>query len=355
MNLRRTWQILRKDLELGPRSPFFLWAIGIPVIATVLLQVVFGGLFAPKPRLAIVDHGSSEITRAYQVMDGFEVALIDDEERLRELVKQHRFDAGLVLPAGFDQAVRSGAKPSLQFYVAGESLASHRIVLAVTTIDLVRTVQGSSPPVEVNVLSLGAEDSLPISARLVPLVVMFALMVAGVFLPGTALVEEKEQRTLSALLVTPVRLSEVLVAKGSLGLILAVVMGVVTLALNGAVGASLGSLTAAMAIAALMCVEVGLIYGAVAKDMKSLFALIKGLNVFLIAPVVFYLFPNWPQWIPKVFPTYWVIQPIFELSIKGAALADVWLELVVALGICLVLGVAVFALVRRMERQLAIT
>ncbi len=353
MNPLRAWQILRKDLELGPRSPFFLWAIAIPVVATLLLQLVFGGLFSPKPRLAIVDLGGSEITAGYQALDGIEVTLLDGEDRLRELVQQHRFDAGLVLPAGFDEAVRAGGKPPLQFYISGDSLASNRIILAVTTIDLVRSVEGSTPPVDVQVVSLGAEDSLPLSSRLVPLVIIFTLMVAGVFLPGTALVEEKESRTLSAILVTPVRLSEVLVAKACLGMLLATAMGVITLALNGALGANPGSLVLVMVVAALMCVEVGLIYGAVSKDMKSLFALIKGLNVFLIAPVIFYLFPNWPQWIPKIFPTYWVIQPVFELSVKGSSLADVWVELAIALGICAALGVVVVALVRKMERALA--
>jgi len=355
MNLRRVWQILRKDLELGPRSPFFLWAIAIPVVATILLQVVFGGLFSPKPRLAIVDFGGSEITTAYQAMDGIEITLLDDEARLRALVTQHHYDAGLVLPAGFDNEVRRGSRPPLQFYISGESLASNRILLAVTTIDLVRAVEGTSPPVAVEVVALGAEDSLPLSGRLVPLIVMLALMLAGVFLPGTGLVEEKERRTLSAVLVTPVRLSEVLAAKAGLGVLLALVMSLVTLALNRALGGDPAALIVALVPAAAMCVEFGLVFGVVSRDMKSLFGLVKGLNVFLMAPVVFYLFPNWPQWIPKVFPTYWIIEPVFEVSIKGATLSDVWVELVVAVGICVALGAVVAALARRMERLLAAT
>jgi len=154
MNPRRVWQVLRKDLELGPRSPILLWAIVMPVVATLLLQLVFGGLFAPQPRLAIVDRGLSEITAAYRQMEGIDVELLDDEAQVKARVEQNQYDAGLILPAGFDEAVRAGQKPLLEFYVSGESLASNRIILSANTIDLVRTVEGATAAVEVEVVQM---------------------------------------------------------------------------------------------------------------------------------------------------------------------------------------------------------
>ena len=58
-------------------------------------------------------------------------------------------------------------------YVSGESLASDRVVLAVTTIDLVRGVAGQPAPVEVEVVSIG-EASLELSVRLLPLIMIYA-------------------------------------------------------------------------------------------------------------------------------------------------------------------------------------
>lgn len=353
MNPRRIWQILRKDLELGPRSPILLWAVVMPVVATLLLQLVFGGLFAPRPRLAIVDLGSSEITAAYQQMDGIDLELLDSWEQLEAQVEQNRYDAGLILPAGFDEAVRAGEKPPLQFFISGESLASNRIILSANTIDLIRTVEGASAAVDVEVVQLGEGRQLSVSQRLVPMVVIFALLIAGILLTGTSLVEEKEQKTLSAILVSPVKLSEVVVAKAILGLFLSLLMSVIILAMNRALGSSPLALVFSLVVAALMCVEVGLLYGAGSKDMKALYALFKGLNILLFAPVIFYLFPDWPQWVGRIFPTYWAIDPVFQVAVNGAGLSDVWFELVVAVAICVVLGAAVAALVRRMRRTLA--
>jgi len=352
MSLTRTFKVLGKDLRFGPRSPVFLWVLGLPLAFTLVLQVTFGSLFDPKPRLGIVDEGSSTITTAVQSMDGIQLALIDNAGDLKAQVEANDLDAGLVLQPGFDDLVRGGARPPLEFYVGGESLASNRIILAVTTIDLVREIEGTPPPVEVDVVALG-DEGLPIAVRLVPFIMMYALVVAAVFLPAFSLADEREKGTLNALIVTPVKLSEVVTAKGMLGVILALAMTVFTLWLNDALGADPLALLVVLLFGAILCVEVGLIYGAASKDVTSVFTLIKGTGILLIGPTVFYIFPDWPQWIGKLFPTYWVIKPIFEVSLNNAGLDDVWVELLVAVGVIAVLAIPIVLLTRRLGTKLA--
>lgn len=204
MNLKRIWSVLRKDLKLGPRNAFFLFAVIMPVVLTLIFQAAFGSLFEPKPRLGIVDDGGSGITSSIQQMRGIELTLLDDAGELKRQVKDNNLDAGLVLPAGFDEAVRRGRRPKLEFYIGGESLASNRIIISVTAIDLLRGIEGGTAPVEVKTVQLG-EAGLPIAIRLVPLLVYYALVMAGIWVPAASLVGEKEKGTLTALLVTPTR------------------------------------------------------------------------------------------------------------------------------------------------------
>ncbi len=352
MNAALVWRILRKDLALGPRSPIFLWAVAMPFALTLVLQVAFGSLFDPEPRLGIVDDGASEVTAAVTAMEGITVTVFDDSAALRTQVEANDLDAGIVLPAGFDDAVRAGEKPDLEFWIGGESLAANRIILSVTTIDLVRELEGGGAPVEVEVVSFGTEG-LPISTRLIPVIVFFALVMAGIFLPGSSLVEEKEAGTLAALLVTPVRVPEVLLAKWLLGVSLGSVMAVVTLALNGAVAGNWLAVLAVVLVAAALATVIGLLVGVGAKDSAVMFGIVKGMGMFLFAPALFYIFPDWPQWIAMLFPLYWIIEPIWQVSVMGEALSSVALELGVAVAITVVLAVAAAALARRMQAQLA--
>jgi ABC-2 type transport system permease protein len=352
--ITRIFLVLRKDLQLGPRSPIFLWVLILPVLITVMLQGAFGNLFDPDPRLGIVDGGASTITRAAQEIAGIEVTLLDDIDELKQKVEANDLDAGVALQPGFDVALRSGTRPPLEFYVGGESLASNRIILAVTTIDLIRAVEGTAPPVEVRVVALGDEGD-PISVRLVPFITMYALLVAAVFLPSFSLADEREKHTLDALVVSPVRLGEVVVAKGILGFTLAIAMAIVTLWLNGALDAEVVPLLVVLMVAGLLLVEIGLVYGTASKDITGVFTLIKGTGFILLAPTIFYIFPDWPQWIAKLFPTYWVINPVYEVTINNAGLSAVWGELLVAVAVIAAFVGLIVALVRRLQTKLAAT
>jgi ABC-2 type transport system permease protein len=344
----RVFRLLRKEILLGPRKPFFLWALLMPVALTLLLQGVFGTLFEPRPRLGIVDAGNSEITRAVSRMEDIQLTLLDDAGELKTRVERNDLDAGLVLPAGFDAAVREGLKPPLDFYIGGESLASHRIILMVTALDLLRGLEGGEAPVTVE-LVLAGEEGLPIAIRLVPLIVFYALVMAGVFVPGSSLVEEKERGTLLALLVSPVRMKEVLMAKGAMGFLFSGFMAAAALLLNRAFGPRPLDVLAVIAVAALLTAMIGLLVGVVSRTSTMLFALVKGAGIFLFMPVVFYIFPEWPQWIARIFPLYWIIEPIWQVSVMGEPLKGVALELAVATAIALALVPVVLLVSRHRE------
>lgn len=348
MSMYRFWRLLRKEILLGPRKSFFLWAILMPVALTLLFQGVFGTLFEPKPRLGIVDAGDSKITRAVGEMEGIQLALLEDVRELKTLVERNDLDAGLVLPAGFDEAVRGGQKPALEFYIGGESLASNRIILMVTALDLLRGLEGEEAPVTVE-LVLAGEEGLPISIRLVPLIVFYALVMAGVFVPASSLVEEKERGTLLALMVSPARLKEVLTAKWAMGFLFSGFMAAATLLLNRAFGHRPLEVLVVIAVAAFLTTMIGLLVGVVSRTSTMLFTLTKGSGIFLFMPVVFYIFPEWPQWIAKIFPLYWIIEPIWQVSIMGEPLKEVVFELAVATAISLTLIPVVLLAARRRE------
>jgi ABC-2 type transport system permease protein len=348
MNLKRIWSVLRKDLKLGPRNAFFLFAVIMPVVLTLIFQAAFGSLFEPKPRLGIVDDGGSGITSSIQQMRGIELTLLDDAGELKRQVKDNNLDAGLVLPAGFDEAVRRGRRPKLEFYIGGESLASNRIIISVTAIDLLRGIEGGTAPVEVKTVQLG-EAGLPIAIRLVPLLVYYALVMAGIWVPAASLVGEKEKGTLTALLVTPTRVNEVLAAKWILGFLFSVFMAAMTLLLNRVFGPRPLDILAVITVAGVLNCMIGLLVGVISETSTMLFSLVKGTGIFLFAPVVFYIFPDWPQWIAKIFPLYWIIEPIWQVSVMGEPLSKVWLELTIALAISLALVPVIAALSRRIK------
>jgi ABC-2 type transport system permease protein len=351
----QTLRILAKDLRLGPRSPMFLFAVVMPVLITLLISAVFGGLFDPSPRLGIVDLGDSVITENARFLDGVAVTVMDDVETLRSRVERHDLDAGLVLPPGIDDALASGARVEIEFYVSGSSLASSRVILAVATLDLISDASDRGPAVEVVLTQVGDADYVPIGDRLVPMMVLYAVVIAGMFLPASSLVEEREQHTLDALLITPARIGDVLAAKTALATLLSVAMAMATLALNRAFTDNAWQLALVLTVGSLMMAELGLLLGLWAKDANTLFTAVKAGGIFIFLPVIFMIWPDLPQWIPRLVPTYYFLQPVFEISVLGGALSDHIGDVLIAAAICVVLLPLVTRYAQHAERRLATT
>jgi ABC-2 type transport system permease protein len=337
VSLARAWRIAARELRIGPRSPIFIYAIILPIAISFLISAVFGGLLDPTPALGIADEGESELTLAAQQLDGIAVTLVDSADALISQVESHDLDAGLVLPASFDATLRASGQADLQFYVSGESLASNRIILAATTTELLTELSTVTPPVDVTVVQLGDEDFVPIRDRLLPIVVFYAVVIAALFLPASSILDEREKHTLDAVLATPTNINEVLLGKGLLGVLMGLILGIASLVMNQAMGERPLAVMLFLLIGSIMMAELGLILGSLVKDANSLYTAIKGAGIFIALPVIFIIWPTLPQWIPKLAPTYYFLQPVYDIAVNGARLSDFWLELIVALAICLVL------------------
>jgi ABC-2 type transport system permease protein len=348
----RAWQVLRKDLRLGPRSPIVLWALLLPVLLTVLVRGVFGDLFSDEPSLGVVDEGRSEIAAAAVEVPGVDVTVLEDRESLESAVDDGRLDGGLALPEGFDDAVRQGSRPALQLWVSGDSLPADRAVLTLAVLGMVRDLAGDEATVAVDLVEVG-EVGLPLDLRLLPLLVLYAVAIPGGMIPAASLVQEKEQGTLQAVLTTPTTVGEVLLAKGAFGVLLGAVAGLVTLALNDAFGAAPVAVVLAVCLGALMMAELGLILGTWARDTNTLFAAWKAAGLVVFLPAIFFLWPDLPTWPAYLMPAYYFLQPAYAVGVEGSGLTEVAPQLAIGFAICALALPAVIVAGRRMQLRLA--
>jgi ABC-2 type transport system permease protein len=104
-------------------------------------------------------------------------------------------------------------------------------------------------------------------------------------------------------------------------------MGIVVLLLNGAFGGQPGLMILALTLGACTAAAVGVFLGVLMKDINSLFAAIKSLGIFLYAPALLYIFPQIPDWIGRIFPTFYVLNPIIEITQNNAGFQEVALDL----------------------------
>jgi ABC-2 type transport system permease protein len=170
-------------------------------------------------------------------------------------------------------------------------------------------------------------------------------------LPASSLIHEKQRRTLEALNVTPTTIGDIFAAKGIIGATLAIIMGVLTLAINTSFGSSPLALVLVLALGAILAAEIGLLVGAYIKDMNTLFAFWKFGGLLLFGPSFVFMFPGIPSWVGYIFPTYYVIRPVTDLSVLGVDFGSVAVYVFILIGIVIVMGLAVMQIIKRLSTQ----
>jgi len=354
MSLRRVGILLSKEFRYGSKSFIFIIAIGMPLVLSLVLSLVFGNLFSEKPKLGVSDEGDSRITSLIMESDSIVGREYDSPEKLRKAVEDGALDMGIVLPPDFDSLVEQGQMTEITAYVWGESLAKNRIILEATITNMIRDVAGQEVPVEIAATTLGDAKSIPWNDRLLPLIVLMAIVFGGIMVPATSLVDEKQKRTLAAVAITPASLGEIFLSKGLVGVIISTIMGVLILVLNQAIGAQTPLLIGMLVLGAVMSATFGIMLGVFARDVTSLFATTKAIGILLYAPAFVYMFPEIPQWVGKIFPTYYVVQPVVEISQQGGTWSDVAPEAFILIGLILAMIGIVGVLARRTAQREAL-
>lgn len=355
MNLRRITAMIWKDITGGAGRTFFIMAIVVPIIMTLLVDLIFGKLFVEKPTLAVIDKGNSQVVRDLKKEKSIIVKDTEDvknEEEMKEKVESGAIDGGLILPEDFDLKLEESKIPKVTVYIGGESHASNRMVIASVLADVFRNVAGQELPIKLVEVSLGDEAELPIKIRVIPFLIMYAIMIGGMTLPAALIVDEFQKRTVTAIAITPASLGEFLLGKAIIGFAMSFIMGVVILIINQVFIGDVWLLLLFIVLAAFLAVDFGLIIGEFSKDLNTAWTYVKLIGLLAIVPAMFYWFPQVPEWVYKIFPTYYLMNPIMEISQGGATFSDIWFDALILLAFNFLFIIPVIIGKRRMAEKI---
>ncbi|MDZ4178853.1 MAG: ABC transporter permease [Coriobacteriia bacterium] len=193
-------------------------------------------------------------------------------------------------------------------------------------------------------------DQVSMREKLIPMLA-FMILLMETFSMASLISVEVLQRTVSAVLVTPARIGDVLAAKSIFGTGMALFQGLLVLGLIGAFTASnWWLLLITMFIGAMMFTGVAMIVGSAGKDFMGQLFYSMMLTIPLIIPAVSVLFPGSAATWVKLIPTFPVLDALVNISIYEAAWPDVWRSFALGAGWVVVLfGLGMVALKRKVE------
>jgi ABC-2 type transport system permease protein len=356
MNWRSVSAILRKDLRDAIVSLRIVAMLIMPLSMTGLYGFVFRDA-VPSLRIVVYDPAESLTTVVLKNIPGMEVVTAPDAASVEPLTNERGAQLGLIFPPDFDQALKAEANPPLTLIVNRAQLGADGVAQSVLTaiqlqtprsigVDLTRREINDAPQ---NTGLLSRSFGFKGVFAVMSMVLLLATL--GVFMVPATIIEEKEFKTLDALMVGPVSHVDLIAAKAAAGLMYALLMDGIVLAVNQAfVEANLAVLAAVLGLGSLAVVMLGLLMGSLFNSMQSLSVWSSFVMIPFLGPVVMGFLPNAPlQNVLPLLPTYHLVQGLRLALEPNADVGALGGHLLVLALTTLALGAGVLWLLRRRE------
>ncbi len=309
-HLRIIWAIVHKDMLDAFKNKTILsilFSVLFVVVAYYLLPSLEDG--ERLPRLALYDAGDSPVVTQLEGSDAFDLVALPSLAALEDyLGDQDHPTLGLTLPADLDQALVSDQALHLDGYVihwlTPDAVAETRTFFETQLTALV------GQPVRIDLAGHTLYTDADSTGRvfLATAGMVITMTMVGLFVTPHLMLEEKETRTMDALLVSPANTYHVIAGKALAGLCYCLLAIAAPLALNHALITHWGLALLVALSGTLVTVGLGLLIGSLASVKQQIALWTSILVQILLFPVFLSLMDDLlPQgliaalrWIPTV-------------------------------------------------------
>jgi ABC-2 type transport system permease protein len=351
------WTIASKDIVDSLRNKLIISLIlgmGVMLLMPKAMELM---LVSPEIPVLVYDPGESSLTTGLDEGDQVQVQRARSLTEVEQVIGSMGFglgvEFGLEVPDDFDQVLEAGGQPELDGYVAwAKRMKADQFKADFEA--LIEEMVGRPVGIQVEGNIVYPPPDSGLWLLMVTVTPVTVILMMGINLVPALLFEEKQTRTLEALLVSPASINQVVVGKALAGLFYVIVSAGVVFAINwtGVVHWDV-ALLFVLGIG-VFSVGVGLVLGSFFERQQD----VLGLTMVLLVVFIGALFvdmlgleiPNLIQtmipWVPSV-ALGEVIRYIFLENIPWL---EIWLKLGSVAGISILLYLLVVWKVRRSDR-----
>lgn len=359
-SLRRIWAIIEKELRQLRRDRLtFGMIVGIPT----LLLVLFGYAINMDVRnlnAGVADLSLTAASRQF-VMDLAQSQVINlvaeagSAEELEAMVRRGEIKAGIYIPPDFDRRMARGDRAAAQVLVDGSDTVVQGALRGLAQPARLSPVNDQPPRLEIRTLYNPERRS---AVNTVPGLVGVILTMTMILFTAVAIVRERERGNLELLIATPVRPSELMLAKILPYVVIGLIQVSVVLALGWALfDIPMRGMLLNIYLVSLVFIVANLALGLVISTLASSQFQAMQLTYFILLPSILlsgFMFPfegmpKLAQWIAEALPMTHFMRLIRGVILRGADLAELSRELMV-LGAFIV--IAMTLAVKRFTKRL---
>ena len=355
-NARIVWALTVKDITDALKNRLTLTIVLSALIMAILYHFLpdFSDT-GERTNLLVYDAGESALVTTLEDSLYLEIYTYPSPEKMKQVLASGDVpELGLVLPAGIDQALATGQEPELQGYlVHWVSQADARALQALVEEEIL-SLAGQPARIDVGgnrVYPRADSGGYPF---LTSVALIYVTTIVGMTLVPHLMLEERENKTIDALLVSPAGSGQIVLGKGLTGLLYTMLSIIIVLVMNPALVVNWPLALLAALCGAALGVMLGLLLGTTVKVKEHLAIWLWVLIAPFLLPVFLSMLSGLlPEpailiidWMPGV-----ALSRIFRLSFSDTApLAQFGPELALVAGCTVLVYLLVTWAVRRADR-----
>jgi len=351
LSLRIIAALVAKDLSLFFRNKFFGLMTVLAIAAYIVIYFVLPS--SVNETLAIGLYAET-VPPAFEQLaeEGIVFETVESEDALMEAVTAGQYVVGVALPPDILELFATGGKPHITIYSTADTPQEVTDAVEVVIRELAYLQVGEPLAVDISAEVLGPDmlgQQIPLRDRMRPLLAVFLVLFEMIGLAGL-ITDEVRQGTGRALLVTPMTVADLFVAKALLGVGLAFGQAALFMAVIGGLNSQPLIILTALFLGAVLVTGFAFLIASLSRDMMSALGWGMLILIIFIIPAFGILFPGTVSGWAKAIPSYYLADTVHQASAFGAGWGDVSLNLLVLLGVDLAVVVAGVAAVGRRLR-----
>jgi ABC-2 type transport system permease protein len=352
MNIGVIKALLKKDIALFMSNRFYMLITIVGLVFYVGIYFILPAQMDEKLTMAmyapVVPPAFSQLTEH----EGVDIKYFTDEESLTQSVLKGDYQVAIALPPDIMETWAKGGKPQITVYYSSTAPSEINAAIVALVKELSYAQTGQALNFETTEEILGPDmlgSQIALRDRMRPLLAIFILLVEILTLASLIAVEI-EQGTARAIMVTPLRTSELFMAKGLLGVGLAFGQSILFMALVGGFSHQPLIILITLIIGSIMVVGIGFLLASLTRDVTAVTGWGMLILIILAVPGIGTVIPGLLSDWARVIPSYYLTDTVSRVANYGADWGDVGVNMAVMAGFtALVIWAGMLTLRRRYQ------
>jgi len=289
-------EIILKDLRESLYNKTILIVIILPIIASLFFTIISQPQIEKKFKVGIIETEEQGLTVYFSDrIQNFQSFIYTDINKGIKDIKSAKIDCLIICKKHDDYTVYIDRKDPVTYLFLKDSIE-----------DILMSYLHIKPDINLKIISL---NNLKLRTSFLPIWITITMTMIGILVISGNLAEEKDNRTLAALLITPINESDIIIGKALFGLFLSFITVIIMCVLNGVIPKNLLNLLSFtwLIVSASICfTSIGLIIGVLAESQSAARSLGTIIYFPLLFPALIYNLSEFTRKLAGFFPSYYL-------------------------------------------------